>query len=275
MMKRLSTILTAIICAILPGMAQTYIEYVDSADYYIRNERWKDAERATISALRKMPANKLNFLLWSNLGDIRTRLGDYDGALQAFEIGLASNPGSTKLLCNRAYTLLACGKTDEAIADINEALANDSILEWPLKMRGIISLGKGDYNTAEKDFNTLRRHYPQNADAYSGLGKIEAMKGNTEEAISLLRKSLDLEQNEDTWFYLVLVNIESNRIPAAKEDLFTALKRYPRSGNLYLLRGVIHKKNFENDAAMIDKKIARDYGADPHLIDKFLPEIKQ
>lgn len=275
MMKKLSVILTIIVCAILPGMAQTYMEYVDSADYYIRNERWKDAERATISALRSMPANKLNFHLWSNLGDIRTRLADYDGALQAFEIGLASNPGSTKLLCNRAYTLLACGRTEEALNDINRALANDSTLEWPLKMRGIISLGKGEYDTAEKDFRTLRRHFPENADAYSGLGKIEAMKGNADEAVRMLRKSLDIEQNEETWFYLVLVNIESDRISAAKEDLFTALKRYPRSGNLYLLRGVIHKKNFENDAAMIDKKIARDYGADPHLIDRFLPENKQ
>ena len=53
----------------------------------------------------------------------------------------------------------------------------------------------------------------------------------------------------------MLVNIESDKIPKAKELLLTALKRYPRSGNLYLARGIIHKRNFENDAAEIDKKL--------------------
>ena len=80
------------ICAVLSGMAQTYIQYVDSADNYIKRENWEAAERMTIAALRLKPANKLNYLLWSNLGDIRTRQQNYEGALEAFEIALASAP---------------------------------------------------------------------------------------------------------------------------------------------------------------------------------------
>lgn len=274
-MLRYVATLSFLVCAILQGVAQTYIQYVDSADNYIKMENWPEAERMTVAALRAMPANRLNYLLWSNLGDIRTRMEDYDGALQAFEIALANAPDPKVILNNRAYTYLQMGDQESALADINTSLQCDSIQEWPVRMRGVLNLGKGKYEEAEKDFQTLKLHFPENPAAYTGLGKIEAVKGNGNEAIKYFEKSLELEQDEETWFYLVMVNIESDDIPKAKDILLTALKRYPRCGNLYLLRGVIHKKNFENEAAEIDKKIALDYGADPHLVERFFPKLKK
>lgn len=273
--KKLLFLICFVFCAILPGMAQTYIQYVDSADNYIKRENWRDAERMTIAALKTKPANKLNYLLWSNLGDIRTRMEDYDGALQAFEIAMASAPKKELILNNRAYTYLQMGAAEKAYDDINESLKLDSVQEWPLKMRGVLNLSKARYTDSEKDFKSLRQHFPANASAYSGLGKLEAIKGNADSAISLFEKSIELEQSDDTWFYLILVNIESGNLPKAKEHLLIALKRYPRCGNLYLLRGLIHKKNFENNEADIDKKIALDYGADPHLVEQYLPKIKK
>lgn len=261
-----------LLCAV-PGMAQTYAECVDSADYYIKREMWNDAERMTVQALRQKPALKINYILWSNLGDIRTAKGDCQKALQAFDIALTTAPDKEKprILNNRSYTLLKIGNEDEALDDMSESLALDSVQEWPLKMRGIINLNRRKFGEAEKDFQSLKSHYPRNAAAYTGLGKIEASKGNSDKAIEYLRKSLNLEQEEDTWFYLILINIESDQLPQAKEDLLVALKRYPRSGNLYLLRGMLHKKNYENNEALIDKKIAQDFGADPHLVERFFP----
>ena len=103
-MKKFLTLSFVTICAVLSGMAQTYIQYVDSADNYIKRENWEAAERMTIAALRLKPANKLNYLLWSNLGDIRTRQQNYEGALEAFEIALASAPRKELILNNRAYS---------------------------------------------------------------------------------------------------------------------------------------------------------------------------
>lgn len=254
-------------------MAQTYIEYVDSADYYIKRERWVDAERVTLSALKLMPGNKLNKYLWSNLGDIRCNLEDYKGSLQAFEIALAQDETNPDILTRRAYTYLKTGDRVHALNDINKALESDSILEWPLKMRGLINFGEGKYEMAERDFNSLKNHFPNNPESYKSLGKLYAMRGDNVEAVKLLKKSLELQQDEDSWLYLIMVNIEADNIKEAKEDLFTALKRYPRCGNLYLLRGVIHKLNYENDAALIDKKIATEYGADKELIDRYFPKI--
>lgn len=275
-MKQLLILLSLIVCA-LPGRALTYAECVDSADYYIKREMWNDAERMTVEALRQKPALKINYILWSNLGDIRTAKGNYDEALQAFEIALTTAPDKEKprILNNRTYTLLNIGNEEEALNNMDESLALDSIQEWPLKMRGIINLNRGNYKQAEIDFRSLLAHFPRNAAAYTGLGKIEASRGNAEKAVEYLRQSLELEQEEETWFYLVLVNIENDKLPQAKEDLLMALKRYPRSGNLYLLRGLIHKKNYENNDALIDKKIALDFGADPHLVERFLPSAQK
>lgn len=264
-----------IVCAFNESKAQTYIQYVDSAENYAKVGNWKDAERTTILALKLMPANKLNYMLWSNLGDIRTRMNDYPGALQAFEIALASAPEKKNIYNNRAYTYLQMGDTENARSDIENSLAIDSIQEWPLNMRGVLKFGEGKYAEAERDFESMRRHFPQSAPAYSGLGKIEAVKGNTNKSIEYLEKSLELSQDEDTWFYLILVNIEAEKLPAAKEKLLVALKRYPRSGNLYLLRGILHKKNYENESADLDKKIALQYGADPHLVERFFPNFKK
>ena len=54
-----------------------YMACVDSADYYIKKELWQDAEYFTLKALKTEPGNSANWLLWSNLGEIRMRLGKY------------------------------------------------------------------------------------------------------------------------------------------------------------------------------------------------------
>ena len=44
-----------------------YEALADSADNYIRREKWEEAERVIISALKVEPGNFANSLLFSNL----------------------------------------------------------------------------------------------------------------------------------------------------------------------------------------------------------------
>lgn len=264
-------LLLYMICAALPGTAQSYIEYVDSADHYIKLNKWEDAERATIAALRKMPANKLNYLLWSNLGEIRTRLGRLEDALQAFDIGLASQPRNVDLLNKRAATYLELGMDSLARCDIDSSLNIDSVQRWPLRARGLMRLSNRQYELAETDLKNLVKHFPLDDGAYKGLGQIEAIKGNSDKAIEYYDRALDIHQDDETWFYKITVKIDSGKTEQAEEDLRNALKRFPRCGNLFLLRGLIHKLKFQNEAAMIDRKLAIEYGSDPLTVEKILP----
>ena len=130
----------------------TYEEYIDSADYYSGRKNWEKAEAMTVNALRLKPAHRSNWLLWSNLGEIREKLGDIDGALTAYNIGLSLQPQSKKMLSNRAALLIEDGKQEAALSDLATLIEADSVAEWPRMIRGMIFLESGEVEIAETDF---------------------------------------------------------------------------------------------------------------------------
>ncbi|MDE6408789.1 MAG: tetratricopeptide repeat protein, partial [Muribaculaceae bacterium] len=240
----------------------SFEELVDSADYYSAHKRWEDAERATVNALRLKPANKTNWLLWSNLAEIRNNLHDTEGALTAYNVGLSLQPNSEKMLTGRAALFLQEKRFEDAISDLDHLLENDSTLEWPRMIRGMLMLDQGHTEKAEKDFIMLKRLYPENPQSYNGLATIKARNGDYEEAVKLYNSSLALSPDENIYFYKVLLLADHGKLPEASESLREAMKTYPRNGNLFLLRAYIHKLNFQNDEAEIALKLAKEYGAD-------------
>lgn len=287
-MRKSILLIVCLFCAFLPGKAQTYMQYVDSADKFIKKAMWKEAEETTIAALRTMPGNKLNYLLWSNLGDIRANMEQYDEAIEAFTIGLASRPDYIPLLNKRAYTLLKMNRTEEAVADIDAALQIDSLAEWPMKMHAILSLQNAEeaakqknpnvaqlYKNAEKEMSRLAKHHPNCATGFEGLGRIAIQRGDVEQADKLLRQAIEIEPESSTYFTLILLNIENGRHQTVREDVNNALKRYPKDGNLYLLKSVIHKMDYETKESEKFKKIAIGYGANHQLVEQFFYPNKQ
>ena len=165
--RQILTFASIMVCALLSGaqtLTSTYVELADSADRYIRAERWQDAERVIVKALRHEPANRSNYLLWSNLGIVRERQENYPGALEAYGIGLASAPRSTMLLTNRARTYLATGQLAAARADLDSALDVDSTLQWPRKMRGVIRAALGDLDGADADLDIYTARWGADAE---------------------------------------------------------------------------------------------------------------
>lgn len=249
--------------------------YIDSADYYSSHSRWEDAERMTVKALQMRPANKQNWLLWSNLGEIRLQLNNLVGAVDAFDIGLTIQPNSIKLLLGKASVLLAQKRLEESLSDLNNILQLDSTLEWPRMMRAFILLDKNDYTNAEKDFIYLKDHFPDNYRAYIGLATIRSREKKYEDAINFYRQSIAISPEEDSYFYMILLQAESEKLPEAAESLREALKKFPRSGNLFILQAYLHKLNFQNLEAEVALKLAREYGADSQFIENFFPGNNQ
>lgn len=65
------------------------------------------------------------------------------------------------------------------------------------------------------------------------------------------------------------------RYSEAAEDISESVKRYPQIPDFYMARGYLHRLNFRNEEALIDKKIALDKGADPQLVEQFIPKIRK
>ncbi|MDE6718189.1 MAG: hypothetical protein K2J70_08365, partial [Muribaculaceae bacterium] len=67
----------------LLSIEEKYEALIDSAECYASNHRWEEAEKTTVAALQLRPANKANWLLWSNLAEIRLKRNNPAGALEA------------------------------------------------------------------------------------------------------------------------------------------------------------------------------------------------
>lgn len=263
-------------CASISG-AQTItgrvIELADSADFYMKHSRWEDAERTIITALRHEPANPSNWLMWSNLGVVRTHLQNYNGALEAYEIGLTGAPRSTVLLSNRAWTRLINDDPDGAMRDLDSTLEIDSLQPWPLKMHGLLSLSKGDYKRAITDLMASDSLKNRDADVLSAIGTSQAALGNNSEAIRYYGLSFEIEENPDVLFrQLLLMTSDDSLIPAAERRTAEALEKWPATGEFHLVRALLLKKKFQNDAVEHEKKLAIKYGVSPALIDSILNE---
>lgn len=277
-MRKIILSLIMTVCALLSGaqtLTRTYVEYADSADRYIRNENWVDAERMIVNALRLEPANKSNYLLWSNVGIVRDRIGNTEGALQAFDIGLASAPRSTVLLANRAYTLMKTGRDKEALRDLDLALELDSTLLVPRLSRAGLHLNARRLAEAGKDYAAAVSIHPDSAGGHEGLGDVASLQGDNRKASEEYAREIAIADSENLRFKKILALIGAEDTNTAEEEMHTAIGKFPRSGGLHLLRGVLHKRKYQNAEAEIERKLALEYGADPDLVDAMLPQSKK
>lgn len=254
--------------------SQRYLELADSADNYIKRERWGDAERILLTALRLEPGNFHNSLLLSNLGVVRTNLGRYEQALEDFGLGLSIAPKSTVLRNNRSRTLLYAGRYDEALADLDSTLELDSVQEWPLQMRGMLRLTKGDTEGAKHDFTLLAAKFHKNSAAMAGLGHVAEAEGRDGDAIRYYDEAIAMNPDPETWFARIMLKIKMDKYSDAAEDIRGALDKYPELPDFYVARGYLHRLNFRNREAMTDKKIALDKGAEPQFVELYLPDTR-
>lgn len=249
-----------------------YLALADSADNYIKREKWERAEETILKALRLEPGNFSNSLLLSNLGIVQTRQGKLEEALESFRLGLSIAPRSSVIRTNRARTLLQLGRYEDALSDLNETLSIDSLQEWPLQVRGRLLISS-DPEEARKNFETLKRHYPSNPASRTGLAALAEKEGKGDEALRLYAEALGMEDDPDTRFMRILLEINMNRYSEASEEISDAIKAYPTNGDFHILRGLLHRLQYRYDEAKIDKKIAIDKGSDRQLVEEILPGL--
>lgn len=248
-----------------------YIALADSADIYIKREKWEQAERVIIQALRLEPANFSNSLLLSNLGVVQTNQGRYEEALESFRLGLSLSPKSTTIRNNRAWTRIITNDISGAMEDLDVSLSNDSLQEWPLQMRGLLRVSLNDLPGARHDFLLLSRQYPGNEIAMSGLGRISEKEGKPEEALRYYDEALSIKEDPEIHSARILLKIGMEKFSDASAEIRKCIDKYPEDPYFYLLRGYLHRLNYRIEEAKADKKIALDKGADPQTVEHFLP----
>lgn len=247
------------------NLTATYVELADSADYYINRKMWAQAEKVIVDALRHEPANKSNFVLWSNLGIVRENLEDYSGAVEAYTIGLSSAPKSTVLLTNRARALLATNDLSGALSDLDTALATDSTLQWPMKMRGIILASLGETRSALDALEKYEKKFGEDSAVSETIGDITAAQGNYDKASEAYKTAYRLGKDEQLLCKILLTGYSYGKLEEWTDYIASGIKDYPRNPMLYLLRALLNKSKYQIDAYESDLKTAKNLGIDKNL----------
>ena len=256
-----------------------YLAMLDSADLYMKGARWSSAEDMIRGALRLRPALPTNYLLFSNLGVCLSAQGRYGDALEAFEIGLLRAPSDPRILLSRGKTYLAMRHDDDAEADFSAALAADSTLLEPRRLRAQLRLIARKYDEAASDFRAIMRLHPSEPWGPSGLADCLQAAGDHEGALRLYRDPLTLEtepeRRGDIYVGIVGALIRLDRLYEADDAVREAIRKMPRCGELYMMRSVLHRRRFQNEDAEIDKKMAMEYGVEPQIFDAVIESFSR
>ena len=85
--------------------AQTYQQLSERAIDCIEKDSLPQAEELLLRALKLEPKNAKNALLFSNLGLVQRRLGEFDKALESYSFALNFAPLAVPILLDRAASI--------------------------------------------------------------------------------------------------------------------------------------------------------------------------
>ena len=160
-----------------------------------------------LQALKLEPKNAKNALLFSNLGLVQRRLGEFDKALESYSFALNFAPLAVPILLDRAAIYMEMGKTDRAYTDYCQVLDEDKQNKEALLMRAYIYVLRRDYPAARIDYNRLLELDPQSYSGRLGLATLEQKEGKFREALEILNKMLAATP-EDATLYIARADVE-------------------------------------------------------------------
>jgi tetratricopeptide (TPR) repeat protein len=159
---------------------------------YYATERFAEAVKELKPAAAADPANTELHLV---LAQSCLRARQYDCALDGFKQILLTDPDSAPAHVLYGEALDGLGKTPEAIAEFQAAIKTS-----PREPNAHFGLGylywkSHQYDDATREFKSELELDPGNAQALAYLGDIEMKAGNSEAALSFLRKSIRLKND--------------------------------------------------------------------------------
>lgn len=137
---------------------------------------------------------------WHDLGVLRGRAGDDDGAIEAFGKAIAINPAHTPSRLARAEAHRRAGHTGDARADYQAilvgALADDPLRQDAAARVASLLRGSDDHDDAIDVLRATLRTSGPSSKIYTELGLVYLAQGREELADLVLRKALELDSKD-------------------------------------------------------------------------------
>ncbi len=216
-------------------------------------KKWDQAETALSRALElTMTAEQKSWALFWR-AEARSGLGRDEEALEDLDSAIAIKPDWIKALSQRGYTLLGLKEYDRAIADYSRAIAIDPKYAAAYYNRGIAYLNKGDNDRAIEDYTQALEINPKHAAAYYNRGLAHRDKGDNDRAIEDYTRALEINPkyatayNSRAWAYYKLGQFEQGLA-----DANTSISLNPKSAYAYDTRAQIEEALGMSDEAIKD-----------------------
>ena len=133
------------------SFAQSYEELIEKSYDFVDKGDLVSAEESLKTAMRKEPANPLNYALLTNLGTIQRRQGKLQKALISYTSALSGHTKNITILENRASLYTELGETEKALNDYNTLLIENPEHQEALYCRGLLYIQLQNYMWAEQD----------------------------------------------------------------------------------------------------------------------------
>lgn len=161
----------------------------------LRSGRLEAARGYVEDALRLAPA----FVgAWGNLGVIRRRAGDIDGAFGAYLVALRLEPrnGSVRRNIARLYGMLALGGRPPARLDgVDPGHDTDTLLR-----RGDAAMSEGRIDSALSSYRRARRLDPERAEPLIAIARVKLYLGRVSAARRILARALSIDpEHRQSW----------------------------------------------------------------------------
>ena len=179
-----------------------------------------------------------------------------DEAIEHFTAAIQTKP-STEAYHQRGIAYDALGRTDEALADYNEALRVDPKNSAAYNNRGNVWQKKGDSQRAFADYTSAIEHNQQNAAAWNNRSVLQAERGDIEQAMRDVETALRLSPEYPeaynnrgvTWRQL-------GEFEKAIADYDEAIRLSPNYAAAYGNRGYARKQLGNYEEALKDYTVA-------------------
>ena len=251
----------------------TYFSLAAMADSLVAEADWQAAADTIRATLRAFPANPSNSMLFANLGVCLLNMEQYEDAIESLDIALVKAPDSPVVLTNRARASIALGREEEAMQNLQKAIAGDTTYADARRLRAFLCLNSGRAEEAYADFKSmLPATDTKESDPYmlAGAARAAAMIGRKEEASALYTKALDSSPDADTAVEAVAHFLATEPDETTQQLIIQQIKHHSQEGRLYLMMAALCKKRYLVTEMEANKKIARQYGIDSQTIENFL-----
>lgn len=178
---------------------------------------------------RQLRADPKDYMTWFRRANEYYRHDEYIHALEDVNAALANAPAGDTDLRFQAYMLRAgiynqTGHRDQALADLNSALALDPASYAAVYQRANTQYELANYTAAKADYARLQRMNPRSTEALLGQARCAVHENNLGTAAELLQQAVDFDPNNpEIYVRRATVRRQMGDHAGAVDDLILAL----------------------------------------------------